>query len=162
MVSIEELEQVFDVNFETGEIFWKINPSYRQEKGKRARCVGLKNAWHIQYKSKNYLAHRIVWALYHKEWPNGCIDHINRDRSDNSIKNLRIATKSQNRMNVSHKSLNKTGCRGVFLNQRGKKYKSQIMKDGKLIHLGSFNAIEDAKMAYGEAAKRLFGDFVAI
>lgn len=61
-----------------------------------------------------YSVHRIAWALYYGEHPNGEIDHINGNRSDNRLCNLRLATSSQNNQNRRLSSRNKSGVKGVF------------------------------------------------
>jgi hypothetical protein len=63
---------------------------------------------------KSYLAHRLAWLYVHGEWPENLIDHINNNRSDNRICNLRKATKTENNRNTLRGSKNKSGVKSVF------------------------------------------------
>lgn len=102
-------------------------------------------------------AHHIVWALSHGEWPEKDIDHINCNRSDNRIENLRLATKKQNQGNKSKKS-GKNLPKGVQLVRSGR-YQAFIQSDGKSYNLGTFDTPDEASSAYAAAAQRVFGNF---
>ena len=67
--------------------------------------------------SKRLLAHRVAWAIYYGVWPEDCIDHINGDRSDNRISNLRDANKSTNGMNRGPQRNNSSGMKGIYFDQ---------------------------------------------
>lgn len=105
-------------------------------------------------------AHRIAWAIYYGECAGGFeIDHINRDKSDNRICNLRLATRSQNSMNVAAQKNNSSKLKGAHWNSRTGKYRSKIMLNGKEHFLGYFTTAEEASAAYAEASKKLHGEF---
>lgn len=93
--------------------------------------------------------HRAAWALYYGRWPDLDIDHINGNRSDNRIENLREADRTTNNRNAAIRSDNKTGVSGVTY-RRGR-YVANIRGGGKQIHVGVFDCIEDAA-----AARKLF------
>ena len=95
----------------------------------------------------SYLAHRIAWAVYHGWWPEYEVDHINRNRSDNRIKNLREATRTENTRNKTIQLNNKSGFCGVRFHKKDKKWTASIGVHRKLIHLGNFTDIEDAIVA---------------
>ncbi len=86
------------------------------------------------------------------------VDHISGDKSDNRKSNLRICTPQQNSFNKRHMTKNKTGIIGVHKNKKGK-YIAQISCNGKTIHLGTFENLQDAKNKRIEAENKLFGDF---
>lgn len=104
-----------------------------------------------------YLAHRIIFAIHYGYWSGEDIDHANGDQLDNTPKNLREATHSENCKNVAAK-VGSSGVRGAYLQPSGK-YQAKICKDGKQIHLGYFEKASDAGDAYNKAAEQLHGNF---
>jgi hypothetical protein len=101
---------------------------------------------------KNYLGHRLAWFYVNGVWPVGDIDHINGNRSDNRIANLRDVAVSINRQNLGRAtSRSKTGRLGVFFNTHGLPFRAAIHIHGRQIHLGNFATVEDASAAYVEA-----------
>jgi hypothetical protein len=105
------------------------------------------------------LCHVLAWFYTHGVWPADQLDHINGDKSDNRIDNLRIATASQNKANSGPYRNNPTGLKGAYWYKPLQMWVSKIRKDGKLHHLGYFATAEEAHTAYCEAAKRLHGEF---
>lgn len=102
-------------------------------------------------------AHRVAWLLQHGEWPPHQIDHINGDRGDNRLHNLRCATLTENLRNRSVFRNNKLGVKGVSMS--GKKFRAQLWKDGKFILQRSFATLAEASAAYEAAALEAFGAF---
>ncbi len=88
-----------------------------------------------------------------------CIDHINNDKLNNNISNLRWATHTENAQNASISVHNKSGCKGVIWHKVARKWQVQIQVDGLKIHLGSFTNLEDAKQARITRANEAFGVF---
>lgn len=86
-------------------------------------------------------------------------DHIDGDKHNNSRGNLRLASDSENKCNRFRPSNNTSGYKGVSWHIRNKKWTAQIIKEGKRKHLGSFDDIEAAHLAYVEAAKEIHGNF---
>lgn len=107
------------------------------------------------FDKKRYSIHRLVYELFGTDWnPELCIDHINQDKTDNRIENLRMATRQENNRNTKKK--NKNGLTGVYLKPNGK-FVSRI----KNIYLGTFDTAEEAHEAYKVKAKDLYGDFMS-
>lgn len=107
-----------------------------------------------------YLAHHIVWIYFNGQVPEGMeIDHRNRNKSDNSISNLRLVTKSQNAWNASLRSDSTSGWKGVTFNKKGQMWYAQIQAHGKRRHIGQFTDPLDAASAYNLAAYQLHGEF---
>lgn len=104
----------------------------------------------IRVKSKLYLAHRLAWLYVTGEWPRFQIDHINGNRSDNRIDNLRDVTVQENARN-RQKTLAKTGLLGVV--KSGSGFKATIGVSGKNVYLGTFQSQLDAHKAYLNAKK---------
>jgi len=109
--------------------------------------------------SQTYPLHRLAWFYVHKRWPSGQIDHINRDKADNRLSNLRVATHGQNQTNAGAHKTNRLGVRGVRKKQRGLRYEARITHEGRVIHLGHYLTIEEAAAARKAAERLLHGEF---
>lgn len=132
-------------------------------KSPKGKVLGSKNAsGHLVFQLDKviYLAHRLAWYYVYKEWPNSTIDHIDRNPSNNSITNLRLANRSENSRNSKINSRNTSGIKGAFFDKRRNKYYSQIVFNGKKIWLGYYSSLEEAGKAYADKAKELHGDFI--
>lgn len=112
----------------------------------------------IDLMGRRYFAHRLAWYLHYGEWPETMIDHINGDRGDNKIANLRLADAAQNAANAKRYASNTTGFKGVTERRPGE-FRARIHKNGKPISLGTFSTPEDAHAAYLRAANDLYGEF---
>jgi hypothetical protein len=112
----------------------------------------------IGINNKLYVAHRLAWLYVHGEFPESEIDHINGDRADNRILNLRKATPAENSQNRARYCSNSSGFMGVYFNKRHKKYCARINHLGKKKHLGLYDTAELAFEAYKEA-KRVYHSF---
>lgn len=113
----------------------------------------------ISFKGKNYPSHRLAWLFYYGELPQGLIDHINGDRLDNRISNLRAADFFENNYNSCIRADNKSGVKGVYFNKSANKWHARIKINKKNKHIGYFDNIEHAKNAYIKEAKELHKDF---
>ena len=82
---------------------------------------------------KNYLAHRVAWALYYGEWPNGEIDHIDGNGTNNSVINLRVVASSENSMNTKLHKHNTSGHIGVYFESFTNKWVAAAEKGGKKV-----------------------------
>lgn len=108
---------------------------------------------------KNYKLHRLAWLLTHKEWPEKFIDHINGNRKDNRIGNLREALNSENLMNCKIYSNNKSGVKGVCWDSKRSKWRVTLTAGKKTTHLGYLESLEDAKELIGLHRKLAHGEF---
>ena len=95
-----------------------------------------------------YRAHLLAWKMFYGREPDSDLDHINRDRSDNSIRNLREVSHTENMRNKSNYSNNKSGLRGVSWKRSHNQWVSQITHKGKRIYIGLFDDEHDAHRAY--------------
>ena len=111
-------------------------------------------------KQKNTKIHRLV-ASYFVENPNEkpYVDHIDNNKLNNVANNLRWATHQENRRNIVMYKNNTTGVKGVIYDKQYSKWMARIRIDGKLIHIGSFNTIEEATQARTKKANDIFGEF---
>jgi hypothetical protein len=149
LITAEELRTLLSYDPKTGE--FKRKTQIRSD-GK-VGCVCTRSGYvKIMVRNTNYLAHRIAWLYTTGNWPKDLIDHIDGDRSNNSIANLREATPLENQHNRRRANKNNTsGFMGVVYHERAKRFTSTISIRGKNKHLGYFNTKEDAHTAYLEA-----------
>ena len=108
---------------------------------------------------KPYRAHHLAWLASYGSWPRSDmdVDHIDRNRSNNSISNLRLANRAQNNINSKRHRETKSGFRGVA--KARNKWLARIKMDGKDKHLGVFERKEDAIAARIAAEKLYYPDF---
>jgi hypothetical protein len=110
---------------------------------------------------RQYRAHRLAWLHVYGEWPAQDIDHIDRNRANNAIANLRDVSNRRNSWNTGTRSTNKTGLAGTYGPTRYSKYIAQISHAGRRIYLGTFETPQEAHAAYCEAVARHRGAAVA-
>lgn len=108
------------------------------------------------------MAHRVIFAMAHEQWPEQEIDHINGNRADNRIGNLRLADRAGNTRNVWLRRDNRSGAKGVSLDKRTGLWRAHITRQKVRHYLGSFRNLDDAKAAYERAAKDAHGAFVRL
>ena len=106
-----------------------------------------------------YYAHRLAWFYVHGEWPSGSIDHIDGNKANNAISNLREATPAQNAAGRPSKRYI-SPARGVFPHGTG--FVARIHYAGKRHYLGYFPTLEGAKAAYAAKAKEIHGEFAHV
>ena len=164
-LSADEVRSAVDYDPETGVMTWRYIHS-RNSKANIRRIgtpVGTKckktNRIVVRLYGRIYKVHRLAWIWMTGEWPEDFIDHINRDPSDNSWSNLRIASNSENQSNRTAPSDNKSGHKGVHWHKNTSKWIVQIQRDGKQITVGRFDDVDAAGAAYQSAARTLFGQF---
>ena len=103
-----------------------------------------------------YVAHRVAWLIAHGSWPAGLIDHINGDRADNRLENLRVVDARENTRNAARPKHNTSGVTGVYKHTHSPKWVATIKVDGRARYLGFFTDFDQAVAARKEA-ERLHG-----
>lgn len=110
----------------------------------------------LRFEGKVRKAHRVAWFLIYGKWPKNQIDHIDRNKLNNAINNLREVNTSENCHNQSDRG-NSLGFMGV--NKHKNKFRAKISIRGKSVHLGLFNTPEEAHNKYLEKKRELLNDF---
>lgn len=157
----ERLREVLNYNPETGVFTWRVRMGNRRA-GEVAGSINTQGYVQLRVDRRQGLAHRLSWLHVYGHWPAHQIDHINGDRADNRICNLRDATRAENSQNMRspHKdSVSKY--LGVTWHKACRKWWARICIDGRRISLGYFDTESDAADAY-VAAKRELHPFVTI
>lgn len=96
----------------------------------------------VSMNNKKYLSHRVIWYLVHGAWPDKDIDHIDGDKLNNKLDNLRLASDSQNLRNQKKiKGYHKVG----------DKWRAQYSVDNKVYHIGMYDTEQEARLAYEQA-----------
>mgnify|MGYP000865143873 FL=1 len=143
-LTAEYLRSILHYDPETGIFTWKVRAANQVKAGNIAGCQNGHGYLQIKVQSRIHKAHRLAWLHFHGVWPEDQLDHINRNRSDNRIENLREATCKQNLQNAGKYSHNTSGHPGVYWHKQSSKWVAQIMHNQKQINLGYFTDIEDA------------------
>jgi hypothetical protein len=112
----------------------------------------------IKIKGKVYLAHRLIFLLHHGYLP-AYIDHIDGNKLNNRIENLREATKTENGLNQKIRVDSKTGVKGVTWHKTNKKYHAQLKVNGVIKHIGYFDDIDSASQAITQERNKHHGEF---
>jgi hypothetical protein len=177
ILSPEVLRQLLRYEPDTGKLFWLhrgpewfIDGRYsakascekwnNQYAGKEAFCTLKDGYFSGEVMRKHAFAHRVAWAVYYGFWPDQFIDHIDGNRKNNKIANLRNATKAQNCQNRGASKASVSGLCGVSASRRKKNgWAAYIFREGKNVFLGNFSCKHDAAMAYDAAAIALHGQF---
>ncbi|ELE9679725.1 HNH endonuclease [Enterobacter kobei] len=158
LMSVGDIRDLIDYNAETGVLTAKVNFS-----GRQAGSVIGSQTWQGYYAfslfGKKCFAHRLAWLLHYGEWPSQPIDHINGIKTDNSIRNLRLCSLSQNQFNKPTQKNNTTGVKGVYWNKRDKRYVASVQFNGKKYSAGHHKDIESAKEEVMKLREKLAGEF---
>lgn len=158
-ITLDLVRRVVAYDRNTGHLSWVGRASARAVQvkiGERADRLDQYSGYQRVYINRTPIkAHRVAWLLEHGTWPSGEIDHINGDKRDNRISNLRDVSQMLNRQNKRNPLVgNLSGHIGVRRVRSGK-YLATIhhTQDGsqKVVYLGTFDTVEGARSAYAEA-----------
>jgi hypothetical protein len=153
MISQEELKDELVFNKTIGQ-FYRISTDFKETGSKRGDGY-----ISVSCKGRLYYAHKLAWLYCYGEYPLSDVDHINGNRADNRISNLRLATRSQNVLNSDMKSNNKSGYKGVSWDKAKRRWRVCCSVSGKNVHVGYFRDLVKASQAYNEFAKKNHGEF---
>lgn len=150
----QELKTALDYDTVSGVFTWKKTIAWAV--GTRAGSLHHTGRRYIRIKRKQYADHQLAFLFVHGYIPKE-IDHIDMDKTNCAIANLRACSRSLNKANQHKYSTNTSGYKGVHLHNG--RWVARIGVDYKRIFLGNFNTPEEAHVAYTNAAKTYFGSF---
>ena len=150
----DRLKELLDYDSYTGLFTWIQDRSNRVLSGTMAGCINSYGYIAIRLLGSSYLAHRLAWFYIYGVWPAKHLDHINGERDDNRLANLREASDAEQQQNVKLTAANTSGHKGVSWNRRHKKWIAQIKAGGRYLYLGAFTEIEDAVAARAEGKRK--------
>lgn len=110
---MKSFAEILKYDSSTGKLFWKVSPSRKMKIGDEAGCFNPRGAVEIIFEGKQYRAHRIIWEIVYGHPPEGTIDHVDGNPSNNRIENLRDVPHSENQRNKKLNKRNKSGVPGV-------------------------------------------------
>lgn len=156
MANLEQFRSVLAYDPATGHFSW-LGTGRGRKIGQAAGNLTNRGYVHIAFNGVRYAAHRLAWLFSYGEWPNGQIDHVNRDKADNRISNLRVASPSDNQHNKLAPSNNMSGLKGIRFKKN--RWEASCMVRGKRKYLGRFVSEREAIDAYNMYAATAVGDF---
>lgn len=163
MLTQERLQEVYEYNPDTG-LFTHKRHGRRGRAPKNAVAGYIMKTGYVGMciDRRKYLAHRLAWLYVYGAFPDGEIDHVNLNRADNRLVNIRVCNRAQNEHNtLAHKD-NMCGVKGVTYRKARNKYVAQICIEGKNTYIGIYDTLDDAANAYAESARKLRGEFARV
>jgi len=163
-ITQELIKELIHYDPDTGVFTWKerVNSSYMSDSrliAFNSRCANKKitsisshGYYRFALDGIRYYCHRVAWLYIYGEWPNK-IDHIDRDKTNNRISNLRSVTSKENNRNQPIRKSNNSGCCGVCKVSDSRLWRAYITNNNKQVWLGSFKTFEDAVLARKLAEK---------
>ncbi len=158
----EELHRLFEYVSGAGHLLWRNRDDVRQSTISRwaGKPAGARKRY-VLVSIQGYglcAAHRIIWKMIYGTEP-AEIDHIDCDKHNNRIENLREASRTQNHANRRVRRDSASGIKGVYWEASRQRWHAKIRINGRQTHLGRFNTVEAARAAYVDAANRAYGEF---
>lgn len=141
------------LEYKEGKLFWKISPKNQIKIGDEAGKVDSSTYKRFVFYGKRYLVHRVIFYMWYGFMPK-YIDHINRNKLDNRIENLRVCTAKQNAQNRSSK---RALPKNVYY--RNGKYRVAIRLNGVLKTFGTYRSIEEADKVANSIRDQHHGEY---
>jgi len=155
----QKIREYFD--YSDGVLYWKTKTAHCVKVGQPAGTLDKRTGYHrVRVDSKFQKTHRVIF-LYHHGYLPDFVDHIDGNKTNNKIENLRGATFSQNCMNQKISTRNTSGTKGVMWHKRDKKWVVQLRVNSKCHSFGYFDDKELAELVAIEATNKLHKEFSA-
>ena len=152
-------EKMIRYDPESGKFYWLVQRGRAIKPGDQVKGSVSHGYLIISIDRKMYLAHRLAWFLTYKQFPKNQIDHINYDKLDNRLCNLREASSSENQWHKKIQKNNSSGFKGVSLHKKTGVYRARIKKFHKELSFGYYATPKEAHDAVQEARQMLHNEF---
>jgi hypothetical protein len=152
-----KVKDMFDYNHDTGDLIRIRRPPGRAASiGSVSGNLAPSGYLRTGIENKSYLNHRLIWLWNYGYLPENGLDHINRNKTDNRLVNLREVSQQCNTRNAKLRSNNSSGIKGVYLNKSTSKWVAKICVGGKSFILGYHTTFIEA-VAHRLAAEQCYG-----
>lgn len=158
MLTYDRARELFEYDPETGNLLRKVRYGRPCTPPKPMRTLDKRGYFQVNIKGEVLKVHRVVWLLAYGSFPNGYLDHINGDKTDNRLSNLRVVSHRENIRNSKARSNSTTGLKGVRRTANPNRWRAGVKVADRHIHLGYFDTPEEAHLAYCKAASKYFGE----
>ena len=147
-LTFDQASRWLEYNQETGQFIWKLS-TCKTKAGSVAGYINSNGYMIVGLFGKKYRLHRLAWLLTHGQWPDGTIDHINCNRTDNRLCNLRNVSQSVNVQNVrSPTAANTSGFLGVYWSDKRRGFMASVKLKKKGKRRGPYKTAERAYVSY--------------
>ena len=143
----ERVKELFNYNPKTGILTNKTSRNSKAQKGGVSGCLDRQGYLKTKVNSKSYKTHRLIWLYVYGYFPENSIDHINRKKDDNKIKNLRETSLVCNLRNCGNPKTNTSGVKGVYWKKDRNRWRPSICVYSKPRYLGSYKNFHNAVCA---------------
>lgn len=157
-----KLRLLLDYDKESGALTWRTSAKRGYQPGDVAGFIHRARSSYriVRLEGRQHYSHRLIWKIVTGEDPDGVIDHIDGDGTNNAWANLRPASECQNGHNRRLNKNNKSGVKGVH--QKGGRWRAIIRSKKQRYDLGCFDCVEDAERAIVPLRKKLHGEFARL
>jgi len=152
----EYLHELFE--YKDGHLYYKQITGRRSKIGEKVGFLAKTGYFSTSIKKQSYLIHRLIFLMFYGYLPKQ-VDHINNNRADNTIENLRESTNTQNQHNTKIRKDNASGFKGVYWHKRMNKWAVSVSVNKKRLYFGCFEDIELAEFVAIEARNKYHGKF---
>jgi hypothetical protein len=161
MITKAQVSECFE--HRDGKLYWKkvAHPNKQYLVGQEAGSIHKTGYRHVTWRGKIHKVHRLIFLLEYGYLPPE-VDHINGDRQDNRIENLRPATRSENQCNRPALASNTSGYPGVSWHKKSKAWCVRVMKNGKTVVQQYFKDLELAGLVAIEARAKYHGVYAKV
>mgnify|MGYP003680787079 CR=1 FL=1 len=158
-LTLDLVNKLFRYDKETGDLIRKVSVSSRGQAGDIAGAVNSLGYCVTTIEGTKYRNHRVIFLMHNGYLP-ACLDHIDTNRLNNRIENLRPATTAQNQYNAGIRKDNTSGVKGVTWHVGTGKWQVTVRRGGVKKYFGIYKTISEAEIVAHKAREQLHGEFV--